>query len=72
LGKATKGMLASISRQGIFFIPLMLVLPNAFGINGIIFVQPLADILTTIFTIFLTFKLQRKINSDVRSNEVIL
>lgn len=72
LGKAEKGMLASISRQGIFFIPLMLILPKAFGLTGIIFVQPVADILTTIFTFFLALKLQKQINSAVRSNQVII
>lgn len=69
LGKASKGLLSNISRQGIFFIPLMLTLPKAFGLNGIIFVQPIADVLTTIFTVLLVLKLQRQINASAKDQE---
>lgn len=69
LGKALKGMLASISRQGIFFIPLILILPKAFGLNGIIFAQPIADVLATIFTVVLAFKLQKQINASAKDQE---
>lgn len=62
-------MLSSISRQGIFFIPLILILPKALGLNGIILAQPIADIITTIFTVFLAFGLQKQINSYARGVE---
>lgn len=70
LGKALNGLLANISRQGIFFIPLMLTLPKAFGLNGIIFVQPIADILTTIFTVLLVLKLQKQISNAAKEQEI--
>lgn len=66
LGKALKGTLASISRQGIFFMPLILILPKTFGLNGIMFAQPIADILTTIFTVLLVLKLQKQINAAAK------
>lgn len=46
MGKGTQGGLLSISRQGLFFIPVMLILPRIFGLNGIAWVQPVADALT--------------------------
>lgn len=52
LGKAKQGGVISMSRQGIFFIPLVLILPLFWGINGIIFAQPIAD-LCVFFVIFL-------------------
>ena len=56
LGKASQGGLLNIARQGLFFIPIIFILPKIFGLNGIIFSQPLADILT--FAVALSFALQ--------------
>ena len=46
IGKAAKGALISFSYQIVLVIPLMLILPRFFGINGVIVAQPLADILS--------------------------
>ncbi|GMQ59185.1 MATE family efflux transporter [Vallitalea sediminicola] len=62
LGKAFKGTILSIARQGIFFIPVILILPSILGLNGIIFTQPIVDVMTTILTVIFAVKLQRKIN----------
>lgn len=62
LGKAFKGTILSIARQGIFFIPVILILPGILGLNGIIFTQPIVDVMTTILTVIFAVKLQRKIN----------
>ncbi len=51
LGNSRKGGILSIAHQGIFFIPAILLLPHIFGITGIIYAQPLADILTFILTL---------------------
>lgn len=51
MGKGTQGSLLSISRQGLFFIPAMLLLPRIFGLNGIVWVQPIADALTIILSV---------------------
>ena len=60
LGKAGQGGLLNIARQGIFFIPIILILPGICGINGIVFSQPLADLLTFILAVlfFLQFRKQ--------------
>ena len=49
LGQGKEGGLLSISRQGLFFIPAILVLPRLFGIEGVIWAQPAADLLTVLF-----------------------
>ncbi len=38
-------------RQGIFFVPLIFVLPAMLGLDGILLTQPLADVLTCIVSI---------------------
>jgi len=53
IGKGKPSMILSMARQGYFLIPLLLILPDIFGLNGIIYAQPIADILTLILTIFM-------------------
>lgn len=49
-GKATKALLLTLSKQGFFLIPLVLVLPQFFGIFGVWVAFPVADVLSTIVT----------------------
>ena len=49
-GKAT---FETILRQGIFFIPLVLVLPRLFGFVGVAMVAPTSDILSFIAALFI-------------------
>ncbi|EIA09915.1 MATE family efflux transporter [Flavobacterium frigoris] len=49
-GKAKKALFLTLSKQGFFLIPLVLILPNFFGIFGVWVSFPIADILSTIIT----------------------
>ena len=53
IGKPLKGLLLSMTRQVIFLIPLLLILPIFMGIDGILFSGPVADfaafVVTSIF-----------------------
>ena len=44
--------LTSISRQGLFFIPVILILPRITGLWGVQASQPLSDILSAIFCVY--------------------
>lgn len=50
IGKATPALLLTLTRQGFFFIPLILILPNFFGELGVWISFPIADVLSTIVT----------------------
>ncbi|MCH8533972.1 MAG: MATE family efflux transporter [Flavobacteriaceae bacterium] len=50
IGKATPALLLTLTRQGFFFIPLVLVLPKYFGVFGVWISFPLADVISTIVT----------------------
>ena len=52
LGKGLAGFFLGACRQGICFIPVILILPVFWGINGIMYVQPIADVLSAVITIF--------------------
>lgn len=51
LGKVKGATFMASCRQGIFFIPLILLLPQYFGMGGALMSQPTADILTCIASI---------------------
>jgi putative MATE family efflux protein len=50
IGKAVPALLLTLSRQGFFFIPLILVLPNYIGELGVWISFPIADVLATLVT----------------------
>ena len=52
-GNVRQGIVLSLSRQGLFLIPLLLVLPLQWGLNGVLFAGPVADFLAFILSIVL-------------------
>lgn len=50
-GQAGRATFLSSCRQGVFLVPLLLVLPRAAGISGVMLSQPIADALTFIVCI---------------------
>ena len=50
-GNHRQGLLVSLSRQGLFLIPLLVILPRYFGINGILAASPVADTLAFIMSL---------------------
>lgn len=51
IGFAFRASLLSMARQGIFFIPAILILPRLFGLTGLQIVQPAADVCAFLLTI---------------------
>ena len=49
-GKAKKTLLPTLSKQGFFLIPLVLILPNYLGVFGMWIAFSIADVLATILT----------------------
>jgi putative MATE family efflux protein len=52
IGKALPALLLTLSRQGLFFIPLLLILPNFYGVMGVWIAFPVADIFSTLMTAY--------------------
>lgn len=57
------GFIFSIARQGLFYIPLIIVLAKLFGLDGIFATQPLADFCTSAALVIYLYRI-RKGNSD--------
>lgn len=64
LGKGCKGFLLGACRQGICFVPVILILPTLLGIDGILYVQPIADILSVFVTVFMAINLHKELNLE--------
>lgn len=61
LGKGTAGFVLGACRQGICFVPIILLLPSFWGINGILYAQPIADVISAIVTVFMALHLHKEL-----------
>ena len=61
LGKGTAGFILGACRQGICFVPVILILPVIWGMNGILYAQPIADVISAIITVFMALHLRREL-----------
>ncbi|GAK60070.1 putative Na+ driven multidrug efflux pump [Candidatus Vecturithrix granuli] len=57
MGKGLPALLVSLSRQGIIFVPAILLLNTFFGFSGFIYAQAVADVLTVLFSATLFLRL---------------
>ena len=64
IGKAIPALLLTLTRQGFFFIPLLFLLPNYFGVFGVWISFPLAELVSTVVTAFF---LQREVKRYIRT-----
>lgn len=53
IGKATRGALLALTRQIIFLLPLILVLPMLVGIDGVMYAGPIADFAASILALLM-------------------
>lgn len=61
LGKGKEGFFLGACRQGICFVPVIFLLPMAWGINGILYAQPIADALSAVITVYMATCLHKEL-----------
>lgn len=64
LGRGRPSLFLAAARQGFFFVPFALILPKLFGIYGLFAIQPAADLLTVVITLFLALKINRELKGS--------
>lgn len=62
IGKGVKASITASARNGICFIPLILILPHLFGITGVEIAQPCADVLALLIAVPMAYTELRKFN----------
>lgn len=53
MGAATPSLIINLSRQGFIYIPALFILEAILGINGLIWAQPVADVLSLLLAVVL-------------------
>ena len=67
IGKAKVSIFLSLSRQVIMLIPLIIILPSIYGLDGVWFAAPISDFLSSLLTgVFLFFEMRRVNNLSVK------
>lgn len=61
MGRAKEGCILGACRQGICFVPVILLLPRVMGLNGILYAQPAADVLSAVITAFMAVRLHKEL-----------
>jgi Na+-driven multidrug efflux pump len=60
IGKPTKGVFLSLTRQTLFLLPLLVIFPLIIGIDGIMYAGPVADFMAAVVTIVMITKELRR------------
>lgn len=63
MGKTVPATILAASRQGLFFIPALLILPQFLGLTGIQCAQAVSDVFTFALTTLLNRKVMRSLNN---------
>lgn len=66
IGTSRYGLFLSAIRQGVFYIPCILILPKLLGVGGIYASQPAADILTILVCVFSIPAMKRIASNNMR------
>lgn len=66
IGKPQRGIFLSLTRQVLFLLPLLLILPLFIGIDGILCAGPIADCMAGLIAIFMiVFEFKKKMYKEV-------
>ncbi|MCF0120474.1 MAG: polysaccharide biosynthesis C-terminal domain-containing protein [Oscillospiraceae bacterium] len=60
IGAASPALLASVFRQGVIFIPVMFILKAVIGVDGLVWAQPVADVLSLVIVAVMLVSRLRK------------
>lgn len=69
MGAAIPSLVINLSRQGLIYIPALYVLHSIIGINGLVWAQPVADILSILLAVVLYLSTSRKIMGESKETE---
>lgn len=71
IGKAIPSLVLSVCRQGLAFIPLLIIGSTFFQLQGIIWTQPLADFFSVILAVGMYTVTYRKLKTSMAESETV-
>lgn len=69
MGAAKESLFINLSRQGIIFIPALFILQAVMGMTGLVWAQPVADLVSLIIAIALYLRIAKKMMTDSEGSE---
>ncbi|MGN0333872.1 MAG: hypothetical protein ACI4D9_12790 [Lachnospiraceae bacterium] len=69
MGAATAALIINISRQGLIYIPALFILNKMIGMSGLVWAQPVADVLSLVLACFLYLKTLKKMTMEIEKRE---
>ncbi len=69
IGYSFRATLTAISKQGLFFVPSILILPKLFGVTGLQLAQPVADALTFVLTTVVITMIVRELRGMAQAGD---
>lgn len=64
MGKGVPSLILSLSRQGLAFVPILFISNSLFGLDGLIYSQPIADVVSIITAIIIYSVIMKKLKKD--------
>lgn len=64
LGRGGAGFFLGACRQGLCFVPVILLLPRLWGLEGVLYAQPIADLLSAAVTLAVAGRLRRQLRQE--------
>lgn len=68
MGAATPALIINLSRQGLIYIPALFIMRAAIGVTGLVWAQPVADLLSTGLVVILYLTTLKKMQNS-RANQ---
>ena len=65
MGAATASLIINLSRQGLIYIPMLFLLRAILQVTGLIWAQPVADVLSTVLAAILYSREMRKMSKSI-------
>ena len=60
MGRGLASLMLSLSRQGLVFLPVLLIADAVVGLNGLIYAQPIADLVSVVIALSMMAFIQKK------------
>ena len=71
VGKAKIATVLSLLRQVILLIPMILILPNFFGLNGVWYASPISDFLSTAITAYILYRELKSYKKEEKAETIL-
>lgn len=69
MGKALPSLVLTICRQGLVFIPLVFLLNRLFGLDGVIYAQAAADVISIILAVLICWQIFRALDRQLKAEQ---